>query len=71
MLASEGAECPVITCGIYQTDAPGFYVRLGFSEDDQLRAQRPAESGSARELASEWRVAVLAKAGFVDLDAPS
>jgi hypothetical protein len=41
--------------------------RAGFSDEDLLRSQRTAEIGSARELAQEWRQAVLAKGGFVDL----
>jgi hypothetical protein len=59
----------VITCGIYRTEGPGLEVRAGFSEDDLLRSQRTAEIGSARELADEWRRAVLAKGGFTEADA--
>src|SRR5687768_7319430 len=53
----------VLTCGIYRNAAPGLEVRAGFSEDDLVRSQRTAEISSARELAAEWRLAVLAKGG--------
>ena len=57
----------VVSCGIYRTDGPGLEVRAGLSEDDLLRSQRTAEIGSARELAEEWRQAVIAKGGFTEL----
>ena len=53
----------VITCGIYSDAAPGLDVRVGFSEDDLLRSQRAAEIGTARDIAEEWKEAVLAKGG--------
>jgi hypothetical protein len=59
----------VITCGIYRTEGPGLEVRAGFSDDDLLRSQRTAEIGSARDLADEWRRAVLTKSGFTEADA--
>ena len=43
------------------TTHPGLEVRAGFSEEDLLKSQRSAEIGSARELAEEWRRAVIAK----------
>jgi hypothetical protein len=61
----------VVSCGIYRTEGPGLELRAGFSEDDLLRSQRTAEIGSARELAAEWKAAVVAKGGFVDLGARS
>ena len=56
----------LITCGVYRTDAPGLEVRAGFSGDDLLRSQRTLEIGSAREVAEQWRQAVLAK-GFTEV----
>lgn len=53
----------VLECGIYRTEAPGLEVRCGYSDEDLLRSQRTAEIGSARELAEQWRQAVLAKGG--------
>jgi hypothetical protein len=57
----------IVTCGIYRTDGPGIEVRAGVSEDDLLRSQRTAKIGSAREIAAEWRQAVIAKGGFEEL----
>jgi len=54
----------VLECGMFRTEAPGLEVRCGYGEDDLLRSQRTAEIGSARELAEQWRQAVLAKGGF-------
>jgi hypothetical protein len=59
-----GPSGRILTCGVYRTDAPGLEVRVGYSEEDLLRSQRTADIGSARELAEEWRQAVLAKGGF-------
>jgi hypothetical protein len=57
----------ILTCAIYRTDTPGVEVRAGFSEDDLIRSQRSAEIGSARDLAAEWKQAVIAKGGFTEL----
>lgn len=51
----------VVSCGIYADNAPGLEVRAGFSEEDLLKSQRSAEIGSAREIAAEWKRAVVAK----------
>lgn len=60
----------VITCGIYQTTAPGLEVRAGYGVDDLLRSQRTPGIGAARELADEWRETALAKSGFNELHDP-
>ena len=57
----------IVSCGIYADSAPGLEVRAGFGEEDLLKSQRTAEIGTARELADEWRQAVLAKGGFTDI----
>ncbi len=54
----------MLTCGIYRTAAPGLEVRCGYGEEHLLRSQRVAEIGSGRELAEQWRRAVLANGGF-------
>jgi hypothetical protein len=58
-----------LSCTIVRDAAPGLDVRVGYEPDDLLRSQRAAEIGSARELAEEWRQAVLAKGGFTAADA--
>jgi hypothetical protein len=56
----------IVTCGIYADNAPGVEVRAGFTEEDLLKSQRTAEIGTAREIAEEWKRAVIAK-GCTDL----
>jgi hypothetical protein len=36
-------------------------VRARFSDEDLLKSQRTAEIGTAREIAEEWKQAVIAK----------
>lgn len=62
-----GPRGRVLGCGIYRTEGPGVEVRCGYGEDDLLRSQRSAEMGSAREVAEQWRQAVLEKGGFEEL----
>lgn len=62
-----GPSGRVLSCGVYRTDAPGLEVRTGYGDDDLLRSQRVAEIGAARELAQQWRAAVLQTAGFIEL----
>ena len=57
-----------ITCLVVSDDAPGLEVRCGYGDEDLLRSQRSTEIGSARELAEEWRQAVLAKGSFRESD---
>ena len=54
-----------IHCGIYRVAGPGVELRCGFSEDDVLRTQRVSDVDSARQVAEQWRLAVVAK-GFKD-----
>lgn len=61
-----GPSGKVLACAVYRVEA-GLEVRCGYSEEDLLRSQRAADIGTARELAEEWRQAVLAKGGFTDL----
>jgi hypothetical protein len=53
----------ILECGIYRTDA-GLEVRCGYGEDDLLRSQTAPEIGTARDIAEQWRRAVMAKGGF-------
>jgi hypothetical protein len=64
MLAMRRSERKVITCGIYRPDAG--QMRAGHGPEDLLRSQVAIEIGAAREIAAEWRQAVIAK-GFVEL----
>ena len=64
----KGPSGRVLECGICRTEAPGLEVRCGYGEDDLLRSQRCAEIGSTRELAEQWRQAVIAKGGFEELN---
>jgi hypothetical protein len=57
----------VVSCGIYRTEGPGLELRAGYGDDDLRRSQRTAEIDSAREIAAEWRSAVIAKGGFMEL----
>jgi hypothetical protein len=57
----------VLECSICRTAAPGLEVRCGYGEDDLLRSQVAPEIGSARDIAEEWRQAVLAKGGVEEL----
>jgi hypothetical protein len=53
----------VLECGIYRI-ATGLEVRCGYGEDDLLRSQFASEIGTARDIAEQWRQAVVAKGGF-------
>jgi hypothetical protein len=44
----------------------GLEFRCGFGEDDLLRSQTASEIGTARNIAEQWRQAVIAKGGFED-----
>jgi hypothetical protein len=59
-----GPSSKVLECGIYSDAAPGPEVRCGYGEDDLLRSQRTADIGTARDIAEEWRQAVIAKGGL-------
>jgi hypothetical protein len=65
----KGPARRILECGIYRTDA-GLEVRVGYSAEDLLRSQLAVEIGSARELAEEWRQAVLAKGSFEEVTIP-
>jgi len=57
----------ILSCGIYGTDAPGVEVRVSYGPEDLLRSQVAIEIGAAREIAVEWRKAVIDKGGFTEL----
>jgi hypothetical protein len=57
----------VLECGIYRTATPGVEVRCGYGEDDLLRSQLAPEIGTARDIAEQWRQAVLGKGGFMEI----
>ncbi len=63
---AQGPSGKTVTCGIYTTDAPGFEVRAGYTEDDLLYSQRVSTIELARELAATWRQAAIDK-GFDEL----
>jgi hypothetical protein len=56
----------VLTCGIYQAFF-GVEVRVEFGEDDVVRSELVRSIKHARELAGEFRVAILATNGYVEL----
>jgi hypothetical protein len=56
----------VLACGIYRTGSC-LEVRCGYGEHELLRSQFAAEIGTAREIAGQWRRAVMAKGGFSDV----
>jgi hypothetical protein len=64
-----GPRGRILSCVIVRDAAPGLDVRAGYGEDDLLRSQRSAEIGTAREIAEQWRQAVIAKGGFHELTA--
>ena len=57
----------LITCGVYRDSAPGFDVRAQFAADDLLRSHRVPAIGTARELATKWKDAILAKGTFIEV----
>ena len=59
----KGPSGRVLECGIHRHVA-GVEVRCGYGEDDLLRSQTAPEIGTARDIAEQWRQAVLAKGGF-------
>jgi hypothetical protein len=63
----KGPSRRVLECGIYRTDA-GLEVRAGYGED-LLQSRIAVDIGSARDLAEVWRETVVAKGGFVDIEA--
>jgi hypothetical protein len=58
----KGPSRRVLECGIYRTDA-GIEVRSGYGED-LLKSEVVLTVAKGRELATEWRDAVVAKGGF-------
>lgn len=62
----KGPSGKVLQCGVYRI-ATGLEVRCGYGEDDLLRSQLAPEIGTARDVAEQWRQAVIAKGGFVEL----
>ena len=63
MLADEGAErSRAALRHLSDGDRPG--VRCGYGTDDLLRSQFAVEIDTARDIAQQWRQAVLAKDGF-------
>jgi hypothetical protein len=57
----------IFECGIYRTDL-GLEVRVGYGPEDLLRSQFAIEISAARDIASDWNQAVIAK-GFTELSA--
>jgi hypothetical protein len=57
----------ILSCRIYQTNAPGLEVRAAYSDENLLRSQRTAEIGSAREIAEACRQAVIERGGLTDV----
>ena len=55
-----GPSKRVFVCEIYETDI-GLEVRASYSLDDIIRTQYAVDIETAREVADEWRRAVLAK----------
>ena len=62
----KGPSGKVLECGIYRHVAQGVEVRCGYEPDDLIRSQFAPEIGTARDVAEEWRQAVLAK-GFEEV----
>jgi hypothetical protein len=59
----KGPSNRILECAIYRHLA-GVEVRCGYGEDDLLRSQTAPEIGTARDIAEQWRQAMLAKGGF-------
>lgn len=62
----KGPSGRILDCGIYRI-ATGLEVRCGYGPDDLLRSHLTRELGTARDVAQEWRQAVLAKGGFTEV----
>jgi hypothetical protein len=56
----------VLMCGIYQAFF-GVEVRIWFDEDDVVRSELVRSIHTARELAHQFKVAILATHGYADL----
>jgi hypothetical protein len=61
-----GVTGTTVICDIYGVEGPGVEVRTAYSRDGAHRTQRVADVETARKLAAEWRLDVLAR-GFTDL----
>jgi hypothetical protein len=55
----------VLECGLYRIDG-GLQVRTGFG-GDLLKSQAVISVAKGREVAAEWRKAMVATGGFVEL----
>jgi hypothetical protein len=55
-----------LRCGIYRSSA-GFEVQCAYGPHDLLRSQMAPEIGKAREIGAQWRQAVIAKGGFLEV----
>ena len=55
-----------ISCAIGRVDGPGVEVRVGYSIEEPMRIKRVPDMNAARELATQWRQALLDK-GFEEL----
>ena len=63
----KGRNGRVLECGVYRTTT-GLEVRCGYGERELLRSQYAVEIGTARDVAEQWRQAVLAKGEFAELE---
>ena len=57
----------LLTGGIHRHDAPGLDVRAQFSDDDLSRSAHAGNWGR-REIAKEWKRAILAKGSFIEVN---
>lgn len=56
-----GPSGRALTCGIYSVAGPGAEERVGYGIEGLLRSQRTADLTTARDVAEEFRVAVVPK----------
>lgn len=63
----KGPNGRILECAIFRHAAQGVEVRCGFGEDDLIRSQLAPEIGTARDVAEDWRRAVLANGGFAEV----
>jgi hypothetical protein len=61
-----GPSQRVFECGVYRT-AAGLEVRAGYGELELIHSKMVASIDDGRELAAEWKQAVLDKGSFIEL----
>jgi hypothetical protein len=57
----------VFACGVYRT-AAGLEVRAGYGELELIHSKMVASIDDGRELAAQWKRAVIDKGSFIEVE---